>query len=528
MYRLMIVDDEAAILEGLCHIVDWNQLGFEVVHTAADGRDAIGYLEESHVDAILSDIKMTFLSGLDLARYVSDRKLHTSVVIMSGYKEFELAREALMCHVQYYLLKPTSLTELRRVFLAIREDLEAEKKRCETQKARQQQFSELLAIYQEQFFTDLIMGAVRTREAVDRRIRARLEIEPGECRLCVYSIGFTGKPDDPESRSMKKHLLSTSLCHYGAADGAVRYIIAGSPTDYFQILAAAMTRMDCLSLEHASEAVLDKIAQKIDAVLGIGMTVRRERTFDNLYDAAAYYKPMVPASDVQSTQVEDYIEPSDHSRLLRQKKLFLASFGAGNLESAENLFENFIDELRLMNISVIQNFLIDLFASVRLRLEELGIPIREGLFDYHSVFPLREVEPVRQWGLTMLRHIAGYAEQYKGTIHNSAVATAKDFIRDHSGEDIGLNEVAAHVFLSPIYFSHLFKQKTGENFVDYLIRIRMTRAMELLRDPHLKIYEVSEKVGYRNAKYFYKLFKNFAGCTPAEYREHGAGKLAAE
>lgn len=528
MYRLMIVDDEVTIVEGLCGVVDWKQLGFEVVHTAADGRDAIRFLQNSHVDAVLTDIKMTFMSGLDLARYISDNKLDTAVVIMSGYKEFELAREALMCHVKYYLLKPTNLGELRKVFLAIRDERDAEKKRSEMQETSQQQFSELLAIYQEQFFIDLIMGAVRTREAVDRRIRARMEIVPEECRLCVYSVVFAGESGSTENQGLKKHLLDTSLRGYNAPDSAVRYIATGSPTDYFQIVAVAMAQMDCDTLVKTSAAVLERIAQKIDAVLGIAMTVRRERTFDNLYDAAAYYKPMVPATDVQSTQVKDYIEPGDHSHLLRQKKLFLTSVGAGNAEAAENLFENFIDELRLMRIPVIQNFLIDLFASVKLRLEDLGLPIQPGLFDYHSIFLLREVEPVRQWGLGLLRRVFAYTDQYRGTIGNSAVATAKTFIHDHCHEDIGLEEVASHVFLSPIYFSHLFKQKTGENFVDYLIRMRMTRAMELLREPHLKIYEVSEKVGYRNTKYFYKLFKNFAGCTPAEYREHGSGKLAPE
>lgn len=95
----------------------------------------------------------------------------------------------------------------------------------------------------------------------------------------------------------------------------------------------------------------------------------------------------------------------------------------------------------------------------------------------------------------------------------------KKLVGDHIGESISLTAAASHVFLSPNYFSRLFKEQTGENYSEYCIRIKMERAAELLCNPRKKIYEISEELGYKNIKYFYKLFKRNYNCTPTEYRE---------
>ncbi len=97
--------------------------------------------------------------------------------------------------------------------------------------------------------------------------------------------------------------------------------------------------------------------------------------------------------------------------------------------------------------------------------------------------------------------------------------SVKKLVREHLDENISLTRAAEHVFLSPNYFSRIFKEQVGENYSEYVIRIKMEKAAELLRDSHRKIYEISEQVGYHNIKYFYKLFKRIYACTPIEYRK---------
>jgi len=521
MYKLVIVDDEATIIEGLCNIVDWNALGFEVVLTASDGRDVIEYIDKMPVDAILTDIKMTFLSGLDLAKHVMTNKLDIKVVIMSGYKEFELAREALACNVKYYLLKPTRLEELRKVFLTIREELDAERNRNERIKCHQQEFDELIAIYQEQFFTDLIMGAIRTRELVDKRIKARLEIDPEQSKMCTYNLRFGNEEEDADSQSMKKHVIDTTLNNYtGKTSVTIKYIIVFNSVNNLQILAVALEEMQSAVLEEKSLTTLKKISEKMNTVLGTDIQISHEKTFDNLYEAAAYYKPLIPSPNVDSNKLEDIVDVCDLSHLFKQKKLFLSYVNANNSEMARNLFENFMDELKFMNIKVIRNFIIDLFAGIKSKVEELGVNMSETLLDYQAVFRIDDVEKIRLWGLSLLDDILEYIDHYKATLNSSVIEKAMKYIMENYNRNIGLDEVSNQVFLSSIYFSHLFKQKAGENLVDYLIKVRINKAKELLKESQYRIYEVSEKVGYKNTKYFYKLFKGFTGFTPTEFREN--------
>lgn len=121
MYKVLIVDDELTIRYGLRHYFSWNQIGFEVAGDCENGRQALDYCREHPVDVILSDIKMPVMNGLELSKELYTKKAPIKVVILSGYRDFEFAREALKYDVKYYLLKPTKYEELCRVFTEVKE-----------------------------------------------------------------------------------------------------------------------------------------------------------------------------------------------------------------------------------------------------------------------------------------------------------------------------------------------------------------------------------------------------------------------
>lgn len=127
LYSLMIVEDEDNTREGLTNYIDWLELGFQVVASVRDGKDAIEYMEQHHepIDVILSDIRMENISGLELARYVSEQQLRTKVILLTAYRDFEYARTAISYHVVEYLLKPVQIQELKKVFRKVRQQIEA-------------------------------------------------------------------------------------------------------------------------------------------------------------------------------------------------------------------------------------------------------------------------------------------------------------------------------------------------------------------------------------------------------------------
>jgi two-component system response regulator YesN len=261
------------------------------------------------------------------------------------------------------------------------------------------------------------------------------------------------------------------------------------------------------------------ISSKIKAILGVNMDASVERTFNSMYEAAIHYEPLMPSVYSGSNKLEDMIDSFDLSRLIKQEKLFFSYINSDNLEAALNLYENFIDELKYMDRKVIHNFIIDLFANLKTKLAELGIDMGNKLFDYEVILKLYDINEIKLWGRSAITNIFKLVASNTNTSEKNVIQKAKEYIKINFDKDIGLDEVSEHVFLSSIYFSRLFKQKTGENFVDYLMKVRMRKAMKLLQDPRQKVYEVSVNVGYKNTKYFYRLFKEFSGLTPAEYRE---------
>jgi len=126
MYKILIVDDEPRLRNGISNYFPWNEIGFEVVAEAGNGKEALEYIENNSVDVVFTDIKMPVMSGIDLAREIYNRGLNIKVIFLSGYKDFNYAQEAINYNVKNYVLKPTRYNELAEVFTKIKNDLDKE------------------------------------------------------------------------------------------------------------------------------------------------------------------------------------------------------------------------------------------------------------------------------------------------------------------------------------------------------------------------------------------------------------------
>ncbi|EGD47019.1 two component transcriptional regulator, AraC family [Ruminiclostridium papyrosolvens DSM 2782] len=126
MYKLLIADDEPRLRNGISNYFPWNETGFEVLYEASNGKQALEFIEKNHVDVVLSDIRMPIMSGIDLAREIYNRGMIIKVIFLTGYKDFEYAKEAINYGVKNYVLKPTKYNELAEVFSKIKKELDKE------------------------------------------------------------------------------------------------------------------------------------------------------------------------------------------------------------------------------------------------------------------------------------------------------------------------------------------------------------------------------------------------------------------
>jgi YesN/AraC family two-component response regulator len=207
--------------------------------------------------------------------------------------------------------------------------------------------------------------------------------------------------------------------------------------------------------------------------------------------------------------------------LIEQRKMFKASILSGDASAVFSLLNNMIDKLKLYPTSSIHNFIINLFMDLFNSLSTIDISIRkvrQEKFDYSKLVQTVNIEGIKQWAREMSAIIM---EQILPDTENSNklfVTKALEYIRERFNQDLSLDEVASHVYLNPAYFCRLFKQETGENIINYLIKIRMINAIEIMRSSNHKISEIGILVGYKNSKYFSRVFKNYTGCTPSNYQ----------
>ncbi len=477
MYKLIIVDDEEDIREGLHDMIDWMSLGFQVVEKFEDGREVLAYLAKHPVDVILTDIKMTFVSGLELAQHVHKNKLPIKVVILSGFQEFALAREAIQYDVSHYLLKPTNLEEVYRIFRSMYEQLNQEKRERELQQHQRQHYNTLFSLLMEQFFYNLIISGAWSKDSGELRIRLQqmgLPVDPDRGACCVIQADWTRSVESALSvgvstggNTEELHALSLAITkereqvHYTCIHmGSQRLIIVGT----------TLTEIGADELESRAERYFIHLQSSLFSLLGLSIRLEKLKSYTHMHEMLTEgdYGPGTPAWTTEGESVD------------------------------------------------LKETVMGLLETMR---DELNAPDLED--------SMQELSQLEEHG-----QIADWCRQMFAILHNPnqdmdiqldhermIITQAKQYIIEHLNDELTLAGVSNHVSLNPVYFSRLFKQETGQTYSDFVISLRMKRAMDYLKDPTIRVYEIGLLVGYRNAKHFQKLFKRFTGMTPSEYRE---------
>lgn len=477
MYKLIIVDDEEEIREGLHDMIDWESLGFQVMEKLEDGREALVYIQKHPVDVIITDIKMSFVSGLELAHHVHEHKLPIKVVILSGFQEFELAREAIQYDVSHYLLKPTNLEEVYRIFRSLYEQLNQEKSERELYLHQRQHYHTLFSLLKEQFFFNLIIGGAWGKESGEIRIRLQqmgLPVDPDRGACCVIEAEWTRSEESDLSKGLslgrnldEQHALSQAISkereqvHYTCIHmGQQRLIIIGT----------TQTEISTDELEGRAERNFMLIQNSLFSLLGLSIRLEKLKTYTDVHEMLTEgdYGPSIPAWTTEGESVD-----------LK--------------EAVMGLLETMRDELNAPDLE-------DSMQELS-QLEERG--------------------QIADWCRQMFAILHDPKQDMDIQLdHERMIITqSKQYITEHLNDELTLAGVSNHVSLNPVYFSRLFKQETGQTYSDFVISLRMQKAMDYLKDPTIRVYEIGLLVGYRNAKHFQKLFKRFTGLTPSEYRE---------
>ncbi len=543
MLKIFLAEDEVVVRETIKRMIPWEELGFELVGEAADGEMALPLLIRQQPDLLITDIKMPFMDGLTLARLAKKEIPGLKVVILSGYDDFNYAKQAIGIGVEDYLLKPITKNALIERLSEIRSRYEHEK----TQKEYYEKFHREMQAYEKNsirdFFEALVRGSMDMMEVYKRAEKLGLDIVAEAYNVLIFTMNcdedFSGQRDEYSSWEAESlELLENFFAGHSSA------MLFRSNIFSYGVLLKGQRE----TIEENTRACVDEIRKILSRqdgrrewFLAVGQSVERlsqiqksyhtaSRAFSQryLYDENILYYDEMETMEHPGGQAETednaYLQKVDVNAL---NPAILQKFLSNGLqEETENFVKDYFYAIgqEPMESLVFRNYVIlNVRFSVISFIKGLGCDTNEmESADTEEVLAEsgKNMESAIAYAEKMISQAIEIRDQNSGNKNRSILKTAVDFIDSHyMDEEISLNTVANVANVSSNHFSALFSQNMGQTFIEYLTSLRMNKAKELLRCTGMRSSEIAGEIGYKDAHYFSYLFKKTQGMTPSDYRK---------
>jgi len=535
MYKVVLVDDEEIVLEGLKKKINWERLRLQVVGGASNGLEALKIIEETNPDILITDVIMPVMNGLKLMETLKETNRDIKTVILSGYDEFEYAQKAVKLGAAEYQLKPVSVEEIEAVLERIIKDLDNEKmeeKEKHRLKMEKEQNSEMLIRH---IFTSILesradnyQSLIKKVEEIDSRylhcnlVAAVLEVDDysqivgdnndKEKELVIFSVlnitneivssnnrGFTTRLNEKRlviimiynnEWSRSQIYNSYKWLFYLVIDNLKKYLGYSVTIGVGQVVCGISNIRD--SFLNASKAVKAKLLH------GTGRIIRYEDITENSWKLQELYAE-------NEKKLLEFIEEFD----------------------SRNVFD-YIDSLhktiRSDNYSY-EDVISLCYKLVLLAKNELNQVSRENFATGTEIELLEKIrsfehlDELMEWVKKFYSYAFDAVKSHSQKKYSYIVSRVIEYIETNYMKKIELAFLAEKLYISANYLSTLFKKETGVTFKTYLTRFRLEKARKLLLEPHYKIYQIANAIGYENEEYLCRLFKNYYGVTCKEFRD---------
>lgn len=517
METLLIADDERNIRDGLKCILDWEALGFTLCGEASNGEEALSGILKNNPSLVLLDIRMPKLSGIDIIRIAREQGYDGRFIILSGYSDFSYAQAAIRYGVEYYLTKPIDEDELLDAINTIRKNIEQE-----------HQKSDNIALYREKardvILHELVTGIWKKdgTTGLSSTDFQGMELTSDIYQVVIYEK-FDASPDNPDYDFADLLNITNSQNHsfeHFEEDHKNVVLLKGSfalrrfeeflnryeKTDY-----QAESPMDTLFLTYGHPVKnLDEICLSYSEA----HTLIRRRFFC--------------IQGQHSLGYEDLPAMTSHSLLISDEKLreycsALTNYlQANNRKQVAATFFSLEEYLYNVNSSIeaVRLFLTDLFLQLK---EAVGKLPNSSRVSFPSNSAIIDHIDNCHYLYEIILYISGQVKSIMDNSDSSSRDSILDdilyYIDNNYQNNIKLETIAPLFGYNSAYLGKLFTKAIGENFNSYVDHRRIEHSKKLLEQKSIKVYEVSEQVGYKNVDYFHKKFKKYVGISPAEYRK---------
>ncbi|OAX50739.1 response regulator [Paenibacillus sp. AD87] len=530
MYRVLLVDDEEDVREGLVVEVDWEALDLRIVGLAENGREALEMAERVEPDIVVTDISMPFMDGLELARRLRERNPLVKVVILTGYDEFDYARQAVSLSVDEYLLKPFSAGHLTELLTRLRAQMAAEVAEREDVQQLRDHYYTSLPLLQADLMATLLHRQKSPEYIHGKAKQCGLDLHGDRYGVSVLTLHMDG--DQSEDAELKQFAALNIAAEVWTEHGAGHAFMHQET-----IVLLYVDRWGGEDGEKRQQQALENVMRSINHYLRIPATVGSGSIVNTLAGVKHAYEDALLALDyrlVPGTDPLIYIADVERQTAgklrfdeLKQQTL-TRCLKAGTQAELEDALEIIFREITVEHgRSDIQLYLIEVLTNVWKAAQASGEAMEDifgaGFQLYADLFRLpglSEAQGKVHEVCLLVQHRIASGRQH---VYKDIVEQALSFTKEHYADpDLSIQKVCGHLHISSGYFCGIFKKEVQLTFLQYLMQIRMEAAKELLRSTEMKSFEIAGQVGFAEPNYFSFCFKKHIGVSPKEYRKQTA------
>lgn len=537
--KVFLVEDEMVIRRGIKNSIDWEKEGYIFCGEASDGELAYPMIIKEKPDILITDIRMPFMDGLELCKLVKKELPNIKILILSGYDEFDYAKEAIRLGVTEYLLKPISSGKLLEALNGVSESIRREKEDKDLVRKYMEEMRENTEHEKQKFFEQMIAGNLSMADALETGEKYEMNLSARMYNLLLFRFTLG------EENRKSGELLGEAEYAIEKLTERLEYVFEfqrGVEGWAFLLMADNEEQMSERVKELSKD--LEEIMKNYSTIAyfgGIGQPVARLRELEESFREAERalaarftmeLNQIISVEDIrmaQNVDTLDDIEITSFGEIEKTRTMlekFLNNGAEDEIDEFVDVYINELSEENLKSVLMRQYIIMDAYIVMMSFCEKFeGI---EGEMQAqseelkNSMKTIQTLEEIKNYIRMLLKKIIGVRDTISGRRYSDIIEIAKDQIRKtYMSDEISLNTIAAEVGMSPSYFSSIFSKEMGKTFVEYLTEIRMDRAKELLMCSSMKTSEIGYEVGYKDSHYFSYIFKKTQNCTPKEFRARG-------
>ena len=512
MIKVLIAEDEYIIREGIKSLIDWEKLGFLIIGEAEDGEEAFDMIKRLQPDIVITDVQMPFMNGIELQKKIKENNIDCYTVVVSGYDDFSYAQALLNNGAFSYLLKPLEAKDLEKVLTDIKEDYSFRIKNKAAlgelhkymQRGKKYSIEHCAYLY--------LNGISSFTEAVDKLNMIGIDANELFFVVMKFHIYDDGDIQNRVKEVYKKCASPQMAIWQEGRDGSYMIVAWNGDRDGL--------RTD-----------IDRFCNIFTKAIGRKVYYTDYKIVHGLEDirkSCQLARNEFARHENQRTQ-RDFAEPNKRDDEVRLDKELIAFCEEMAFDGCDGIAAD-LDNLKriIRKHPVNDNEMRFLLSSIIYRVFKLlnASDIDWKVFLFQSPGEIvseimnqsqhKRIERLKEELFAIRRGI----DQFQSNRGSNISKKAKRYIEEHYTEDdLSLCDVAHYVNMSVSYFSVVFKKEEGESFSEYLTKVRLDKAKELLLLSNYRSYEIAIMVGYANATYFSTMFKKKFGVSPTDFRK---------